>query len=103
MAFQKKKKPPVLSREEQESIRKRLEDSKRFFKPVKGEFTFKNDESSQEVVETGRYYLEEDIKKTAEERVAEMNKASSKHWSLISWRVLGREEMEEDKTSLENQ
>lgn len=91
MAFKKKKKPPVLSREDQESIKERLEATKRFFKPLKGEFIYKKDGSKQEVVETARYYKEEDIKKDAEETVARMNALDNgKHWILVSWRVVSK-------------
>lgn len=105
MAFQKKKKPPVLSKEEQAYVQEKLNAYKKFFKPLKGEFIYKRDGSSQEVVATARYYTEEDIKKDAEDTVERMNKLDKeKHWSLVSWRVVSKStieeaEAEEDKSN----
>jgi len=91
MAFQKKKKPPVLSKEEQAYVQEKLNVYKKFFKPLKGEFVYKRDDCSQEVVATARYYTEEDIKKDAEDTVARMNELDKgKHWSLLSWRVISK-------------
>jgi len=92
MAFKKKKKPPVLSKEDQEEIRERLNASKRFFKPLRGEIIYKRDGSSQDVVATARYYTEEDIEADAKRIVDSLNSINNgKHWSVISWRVLGNE------------
>lgn len=96
MAFQKKKKPPVLSKEEQAYVQEKLNAYKKFYKPLKGEFIYKRVGSSQEVVATARYYTEEDIKKDAEDTVAKMNKLDKeKHWTLLSWRVVSKSTMEE--------
>lgn len=92
MTFKKKKKPPVLSKADQEEIRTRLDASKRFFKPLRGEIIYKRDGSMQDVVATARYYTEEDIKIDAESIVSKLNSLNNgKHWSIISWRVLGNE------------
>ena len=96
MAFQKRKKPPVLSKEEQAYVQEKLNAYKKFFKPLKGEFIYKRDDCPQEVVATARYYTEDDIKKDAEETVARMNKLDKgKHWSLLSWRVVSKSTIEE--------
>lgn len=96
MAFQKRKKPPVLSKEEQAYVQERLNAYKKFFKPLKGEFIYKRDDCPQEVVATARYYTEDDIKKDAEETVARMNELDKgKHWSLLSWRVVSKSAIEE--------
>ena len=96
MSFQKRKKPPVLSKEEQAYVQEKLNDYKKFFKPFKGEFIYKRDDCSQEVVATARYYTEENIKKDAEDMVERMNKLDKdKHWSLVSWRVVSKSTIEE--------
>lgn len=96
MTFQKKKKPPVLSKEEQAYVQEKLNAYKKFFKSLKGEFIYKQDGCSQEVVATARYYTEEDIRKDAEDTIANMNKLDKeKHWSLVSWRVVSKSTIEE--------
>ena len=91
MAFQKKKKPPILSKEERAYIQEKLNIYKKFFKPLKGEFIYKRDGSSQEVVSIARYYTEDDIKKDAEDTIARMNELDKgKHWSLLSWRIISK-------------
>lgn len=96
MAFQKKKKPPILSKEEQAYVQEKLNAYKKFFKPLKGEFIYKRDGCSQEVVAIARYYTEEDIKKDAEDTVERMNELDKeKHWSLVSWRVVSKSTIEE--------
>jgi hypothetical protein len=84
-------------------VQEKLNAYKKFFKPLKGEFIYKRDGSSQEIVATARYYTEEDIKKDAEDTVARMNKLDKeKHWSLVSWRVVSKstfEEAEENKSN----
>lgn len=106
MAFQKKKKPRPLTKEEQAFVEEKLNAYKKFFKPLKGEFIYKRDGSSQEVVATARYYTEEDIKKDAEATVARMNELDKgKHWSLVSWRTVSKstiEETEAEEKSNEN-
>ena len=98
MAFQKKKKPPVLSKEEQAYVQEKLNAYKKFYKPLKGEFIYKRNGSSQEVVATARYYTKEDIKKDAEATVARMNEHDKgKHWSLVSWRTVSKSTVEEAK------
>lgn len=96
MAFQKKKKPPILSKEEQAYVQEKLNAYKKFYKPLKGEFIYKRDGSSQEVVSIARYYTEDDIKKDAEDTVARMNELDKgKHWSLLSWRIVSKSTVEE--------
>ena len=96
MAFKKRKKPLVLSKEEQAHVQERLNACKKFFKPLKGEFIYKRDGGLQEVVATARYYTEDDIKKDAEETVARMNSlGKGKHWSLVSWRIVSKTTIEE--------
>lgn len=104
MAFKaKRKKPPVLSKEDRAYVQEKLNVYKKFFKPLKGEFIYKVEGSKQEVVATARYYTEADIKKDAEETVARMNGLSRKkddgrHWILVSWRVIGKSESPDDDT-----
>lgn len=104
MAFKsKRKKPPVLSKEEQAYVQEKLNAYKKFFKPLKGEFIYKVEGSKQEVVATARYCTEDDIRKDAEETVARMNELSSKkdvgkHWILVSWRVVSKSESPDDDT-----
>ena len=98
MAFQKKKKPPVLSKEEQAYVQEKLNAYKKFFKPLKGEFIYKRDDCPQEVVATARYYTEEDIKKDAEDTVARMNGLDKgKHWSLLGWRVISKSTSDDEE------
>ena len=97
MAFQRKKKPPVLSKEEQAYVQEKLNVYKKFFKPLKGEFIYKRDGSSQEVVATARYHTEEDLKKDAEDTVTRMNQLDKEnHWSLLSWRVVSKSSSDDD-------
>lgn len=98
MAFQKRKKPPVLSKEEQAYVQEKLNAYKKFYKPLKGEFIYKRDGSSQEVVSIARYYTEDDIKKDAEDTIARMNELDKgKHWSLLSWRVVSKSASDDEE------
>lgn len=92
MAWKPKKKPKVLSREEQANIKEKLNIYKKFFKPLKGEIIFKRKESSQEWVQTARYFSEDDMKKDAIEIVNILNSIRSKKtWEIVSERIVGKE------------
>lgn len=104
MAFKKKKKPPVLSKADQEEIKTRLNASKRFFKPLRGEIIYKRDGAEQDVVATARYYTEDDIEKDAETIVEKLNSLNNgKHWSVISWRVLGNDQLTNENQEENNE
>ena len=94
--YQKKKKPRPLTKEEQAYVDEKLNVYKKFFKPLKGEFIYKRDDCSQDVVFTARYDTEDDIKRAGEEMVAKMNELDpEKHWSLVSWRVLSKSALDD--------
>ena len=96
----KPKKPVVLSPEERAYVQKKLEDYKKFFKPIKGEFIYKIEDYPQEVVATARYYTEEDIKKDAENTIARMNANDKEHrWTLVSWRVVNKFEYDDGENN----
>ena len=99
MGWKPHKKKHQLSIEDQESVKKLLEATKRFIKPIRGEIVYKAEGSKQEVVQTSRYFNEEDVQKDAEETIARMNAFSKgkKTWKLISAKVVGRDAVEEDK------
>ena len=87
MAFQKRKKPRPLTKEEQAYVEEKLNVYKKFFKPLKGEFIYKVEGSKQEVCATARYHTEEELKKDAEDTVARMNQLDGeRHWILVSWK-----------------
>lgn len=91
MAFyKKKKKPPVLSREEREDIQRRLEAQKKWFKPLRGKIVYKREGSTQEVIDTARYHTEEDLRKEAQTIIDLMNRLdASKKWVLVGCETIG--------------
>jgi len=97
MAYVQKKKPPILSKEEQSYIQEKLNSYKKFFKPLKGEIVYKREDISQECVLTARYYTEEDLQKDAKDIVDKMNAIDiGKKWILISAKVIGKETIDDD-------
>lgn len=100
MAFKQKKRKP-LSREEQEYVKKKLEEYKNAFaKPLKGEIVFASP-SSQEWSICARYIDEDALKKDAQSILEELDKINKGKWKLKSTTVLNRyaqddEEAEKD-------
>lgn len=101
MAFyKKKKKAPVLSNADREDIQRRLEAQKKLVKTLKGQIVYKREGSLQEVVDTARYYTEEDLKKEAQAIIDRMNSLDkSKKWMLVNYEIIGRvvEEAEDEE------
>lgn len=92
MAFQKKKtKTVVLSKAEQDRIKKILEkESVRFRRPVKMEFRFKSP-SGQELLETARFSTVEDGLEYGKHHEVELKKHNSK-WKMTSSRQVNLQE-----------
>lgn len=92
MAFQKKKtKTVVLSKAEQDRIKKILEkESVRFKRPVKMEFLFKSP-SGQELLETARFRTVEDGLEYGKCYETEVKKHDSK-WKMTSSRQVNLQE-----------
>lgn len=101
MAFyKKKKKAPVLSKADREDIQRRLEAQKKLVKTLKGQIVYKREGSLQEVVDTARYYTEEDLKKEAQAIIDRMNSLDkAKKWMLVNYEIIGRaiEEAEDEE------
>ncbi len=97
MAFQKKKPKKIWTKQEQDWINEKLNASKRWHKPLKGQFIFKRDGSTQEVVFTARYNTSEELKTCAETVVEEMNSLDkSGHWTLVKYEIVGQDKQEDD-------
>lgn len=99
MAWKPKKKAPELSYAEKQYVKMKLEEYKtKFFKPIKGQIIYKADGCSQEIVETARYYTEDELYADAKRIVDSMNKndKEKRHWVLISAKVI-------DKTTIKNE
>lgn len=100
MAFHKKsKKPPVLSKAEQEFVKKQLQIVKKLFKPIRGKFILQCiDGSKKDWIFTARYYTEDYIRADAEEFCQKLCSVSSKKWKVAGVEVLGRlDEQVEDE------
>ena len=90
MAYRKTKKPVVLSKDEQEFIKKQLQIVKKFFKPIRGKFVLQCiDGSNKDWDFTARYYKEDDIKVDAEEFCQKLCGISKKKWKVVNIEVLG--------------
>ena len=99
MAWKPKKKTPELSYAEKQYVKMKLEEYKtKFFKPIKGQIIYKADECSQEIVETARYYTEEELYADAKRIVDSMNKndREKRHWVLVSAKVIGKETIKDE-------
>lgn len=106
MAWKPKKKAPELSYAEKEYVRKKLEEYKtKYFKPIKGEIRYKAEGVNQEVVETARYYNEDDLKEDAKHIVDRMNEISKGKykWILLSVKVLGKDVLDDDNGEMTNE
>ena len=97
MAFQKKKKKPrPLTKAEQAWIDEKLNVYKKWYKPLKGQFIYKRDGCTQEVVFNARYNTEEELKLDAESTVARMNALDKNHsWILLRYEIIGKAKLEE--------
>ena len=66
MAYKKFKKKRIVTKQEQDFVDAELNVYKKFYKPFKGQFTFKAEGSKQEVLYKSRYNDEAELKKDAE-------------------------------------
>ena len=65
---------------------------------MKGEIVFKRKGSSQEWVQTARYFSEDDMKKDAVEIVNILNSIKNKKtWEIASKRIVGKEVENDDE------
>ena len=102
MAWKPKKKAPELSYAEKQYVKMKLEEYKtKFFKPIKGQIIYKADGCNQEIVETARYYTEDELYADAKRIVDSMNKndKEKRHWVLVSVDVIGRSKIEDESES----
>jgi len=84
-AFFKKKKPPVLSREEREGIKKRLAEYAARKKTLKGYALLKKKGSKQDVKLSGTFKDHAELDKYVEDYVTEMNKSAGESlWEVLS-------------------
>jgi hypothetical protein len=84
-SFKKKKKAPVLSREEREGIAKRLAEYAARKKTLKGYAFLKKKESKQDVKISGSFKDRAELDKFVEDYVVAMNKsAGADLWKVIS-------------------
>lgn len=91
MAFQKKTKAVVLSKAEQDRIKKILEEEAvKFKRPVKMEFLFKSP-CGQDLLETARFSTIEDGLEYGKHHEAELKKHDSK-WKLMSSKQVNLQE-----------
>ena len=103
MAFQKKKKPRPLTKAEQAWVDEKLNVYKKWYKPLKGQFVYKRDGCTQEVVFNARYNTEEELKLDAESTVAKMNELDKgNHWTLLRCEIVGRDKLEEEPNEEES-
>ena len=104
MGWKPKKKQIVLSKEEQDYVKMKLEESKKLFKPLKGEIVIKRDDCSQPWSLTARYFTEDDLEKDAKDIVARLDRLDeSHHWKVISTKIIRRIVVdEEDKENADN-
>ena len=94
MAWKPKKKHKPLSYNEQQFVKKLIEDAKKkSFKPIKGEVACVSNVSGQQYVQTARYFTEDDLQKDAEDIVNKLNGVGNgkKKWKLVSAKVLGKD------------
>ncbi len=99
MAYRKAKKPVILSKAEQEFVKKQLQIVKKLFKPIRGKFVLQCiDGSKKDWIFTARYYTEGDIRADAEEFCQKLCGVSKKKWKVADVEVLGRlDEQVEDE------
>ena len=93
MAFKMKKHKP-LSYEEQQFVKRLLEDSKKWSKRCKGEIICKSHKSGQELVYVAKYFSQEDLEKDAQSLLELLN-SSNGNWALSSAKLIGKD-IEED-------
>lgn len=83
--FKKKKKAPVLSREEREGIAKRLAEYAARKKTLKGYALLKKKDSKQDVKISGTFKDRAELDKYVEDQVDAMNKsAGADLWEVVS-------------------
>lgn len=99
MAYRKTKKPVILSKAEQEFVKKQLQIVKKLFKPIRGKFILQCiDGSKKDWIFTARYYTEDDIRADAEEFCQKLCGVSKKKWKVTNVEILGRlDEQVEDE------
>ena len=95
----KKKKPPVLSREEREGIKKRLAEYAARKKTLKAYALLRKKKSEQDVKLSGVFKDRAELDKCVEDYIAAMNKSAGEPL----WEVLSVYEIMPDKTEIDEE
>lgn len=91
MAYSKKKKKTIWTKQDQDWVDKMLNASKKWHRPYKGEIVFIREDCPQEFMIKAKYNTKEELEKDAAETVAYMNSIDKeKTWTLISAKLVGQ-------------
>lgn len=100
----KKKKPPVLSREEREGIKKRLAEYAARKKTLKAYAVLRKKKSEQDVKLSGVFKDRAELDKYVEDYIAAMNKSAGEPlWEVLSVHEIMPDKTETDEESKDNE
>ena len=83
MAWKSKKKPKKLSYEDQQAVKKLIEDAKAKRKTMRGYAVLKRDGSTQDLKINGLWRDIDELKECASSFADKLNEAGDKKWSVI--------------------
>ena len=97
MAYTKKKKKfHVETPEEKAQVEEKLNASKKWNKPYKGEIVYEREGTAQLYVRRSRYFTKDELAEDAKKIIGEMSAIDTHKWKLISASLVGQAIDDED-------